>query len=195
MGFFSPEIKSTSDNTQSQDQSSQGTSKAYLDPNVRFQRDHLLELLRQRIEAGNSFQDNFTTTGLQNINQGADIKRRMAENMVRSRGLGATSAGNSYLGGINNSAVSDKVNFLNTVPMWRDQYDRQNINDLAGFVNAQPNGQDVSSISHSSGSSSESSTQKKTGGLFQDLLGAGASIFGAAMGGGLFGKKPSGGAM
>ncbi len=189
MGFFSS--TSTQDSKQQFDnnQSASSTNRPLYDDEVLFQRNFILDYLRQMVSNGPQGVQEYTSGGLSNIDKGGEIKRRMAENMLRSRGLANTSSGASYISGVDNSNTNDKINFLNTIPLFALDQQRQNIGALGNFTSGLPVGSSGSSVANSSGTSNTNTRTTTPGGIFQDLLGA-------AMGGaGLFfgSRKPSGG--
>ncbi len=183
MGFFSS--TSTQDSTSNSNSSlnANGTSRPLYDDKQLFNRDAILDLLGQMVSNGPQGVREYQSNGLANIDQGAEIKRRMAENMMRSRGLNNTSAGASYLNSVDSGNVNNKVSFLNTIPLFARDQQRQNVGDLSSFFSSLPVGQSTSQAQTGTTSNTQHQTATTPGGIFQDLLGAAAGAAGLYFGG------------
>lgn len=192
MGLFSSEEKTKQ--TQSQDTTQNGSSSAsntpVFDPKVLASRDFILQFLQDRMQNLPNFTNQYAATGLQNINKGADARQRMIDNLLRSKGLANTTAGANLSAATGAQNISDRTNFINTLPMFGEQVTNDRLNQFSGFVNAQPVGSQVNQTSNTTGHTTGSmeQTTKKPGGIFGDILGAAAGLAGAAVGGGGWGN-------
>lgn len=183
MGFFSSTSTQDSNSNSNSSLNASGSSKPLYDDKALFNRDAILDLLGQMVSNGPQGVKEYQSAGLANIDHGAEIKRRMAENYARSRGLNNTSAGNSYINSVDSGNVNDKVNFLNTIPLFAQQQQRQNVGDLSSFFSSLPVGQSTNQVQNGSQSGTQHSTATQPGGIFQDLLGAAAGAAGLYFGG------------
>lgn len=183
MGLFSSTSTQDSKEQFSNNQSASSTNRPLYDDEVLFQRNFILDYLRQMISNGSQGVNEYQSQGLANIDKGAEVKRRMAENLMRSRGIGGTSAATNFISSVDNSNVNDKVNFLNTIPLFQQEQQRQRVGDLSNFVSGLPVGSSGSSVQNSSGTSNSSMKATTPGGIFQDLLGAAAGAAGLYFGG------------
>lgn len=139
---------STTDQTTTGSSSYQNTNTPLWDPETMLGRDVSLQTMIARLMQGPQFMNQYETAGLKNINQGANAKNEIIQNLLASRGLGRTSMGGAALAGVESGRVGDAVNFQNTLPMVADEYQRNNVNDLSRFVSSLPVGNTSSGVSN-----------------------------------------------
>lgn len=99
----------------------------------------ILAQYQNRIKTGTDL-SGYQTSGLQNINQAADLKRRVMDNMMASRGLSSSPTAGSALGRIESGRIGEQVNFLNQIPLLQRQLQGEDINNYANFFKSLPVG-------------------------------------------------------
>lgn len=100
-------------------------------------RDQILAMLQQRAQGATDLRG-YTATGLQNINAGADAKRRAIENILASRGLSYSPAAVAPLARIESGRIGEAVNFQNQIPLLQRQLQGEDLSNFANFFKSLP---------------------------------------------------------
>lgn len=128
--------KKESTSTQNIDQS---TTPVY-DSKTGLVRDRLLNEYLSRLESTPAFIENYLTRGVQGINRASDVASRVAENVVRARGLGRTTAGTVPVIGRDVQRAYSIADLENTAPLLERQFDQENLLNLSNFFSKLPTG-------------------------------------------------------
>ncbi len=121
-------------------------------------------------KAGGPDLSGYTANGLQQINNGANIKQKLLQNTLASRGLSFSPAAATATGNADADRLAQSSQFLSSVPLLKRQFQQQNLQQLMTAFGIIPKGQTSSGTSTQTGS---------TNPVASTLSGAGQGIFAA----------------
>lgn len=150
-------------------------------------RDRLLNEYLSRLESTPDFIQNYLTKGTQNINRASDIASRVAENVVRARGLGRTTAGTVPVIGRDVQRAYSIADLENTAPLMERQFDQENLLNLSNFFSKLPTGSRTMGTTTTNTQGSVTNPGNVLGGA---VGGLGAALGGLYSSGGLPGTAP-----
>lgn len=156
-------------------------------PEMAAVRDQILNMLMGRVSSSTDL-TGYTTTGLQDINRGSDLKRRTMENVLASRGLSYSPSTAHSVGRVESDRIGEQISFLNQIPLLQRQLQGEDLSALGDFFSRLPVAQRQSGVTNlnttsttkgtSTGSSTTTQPGNMMGGLFSGLGSGIASTYG-----------------
>ncbi len=143
--FGNREKKTTTDQTSNTNTSNNATQNVDLSntpqytPEMAAYRDQILNALRNRL-VGSTDLSGYTTSGMQQINQGADLRRKALENILASRGLSNSPSAANAVGRTESGRIGEQVNFMNSIPLLQRQLQGEDLNQFGQFFSSLPVG-------------------------------------------------------
>ncbi len=151
----------------------------------------LLERLNQDPEM-----EGYSNQGQQTINRAGDSRQQALSHMLAQRGLQHSPISGYAAASADSARISDQSNFLNQIPLLKNQLQRDNLGDFSKFFSSLPTGSrrtgtqtstgTTNGVTTGTGSGTETGGQ---GGFLGGLLGAGSTLAGL-YGLGAFSKAP-----
>ena len=148
--------------TQTGTQDYKDTSMPQYTPEMARIMDYLMSTMRNRLQSSTDL-SGYQTQGLQNINQGADLKRRVMENMLASRGLSASPTTANSISRIESGRIGDQMSFLNQIPLLQRQLQGEDLNTYANFFKSLPVGTQRTGSSTTNQTGTSTGTSRTTG--------------------------------
>jgi hypothetical protein len=193
-------VKTTFDNT-TENQGSQNTSQAgystpQLDPMTGILQKYLINSILERGLNVDKEAESYKTGALENINQGADIKRQLMQNTLASRGLQYSPNATNAYNNLDSERVNQGTTVMNQMPLIKNQLFADILKNALGVFSAQPVGQSYQNQNdtsmygktHATGSGTQAQPGNMLGG-FMTGLGSAATSGGLDW---LFPKKSGG---
>jgi hypothetical protein len=120
-----------------------------------------------------NYWNSFKMGGLQNLNRAEDNSSELLKRFMTSRGLGLTGAGASMGAQSGILGQFNKANYLNSIPMLRDQREQDNLKNSSAFMASLPYGQ----TSRQTGTTNSSGTVQQP----SNMLGGGMTGLGSML--------------
>jgi hypothetical protein len=143
-----------------------------LDPAYSPLQQLLLQQTIQRLNSQGPDLGGYEASGISNINKGYGLVQQNLENSLTARGLNDSPVAGAGLTRLQMGRAGDITNFQNTIPLLKDQYQRNNLQDA------------IALLTQGRGSATTGTTATDTGGGW-----AGAATNLAQMLGYLYGTK------
>lgn len=124
------------------------------DPKSLALRNILINNYMDRLNVGEDLWGGYTTQGLSNINQNADYTGQIINNILASRGVRGGAAGWANALAQTNR-LKQQSEFLNQIPLAKDQWQQQNLQNVAQFFSSLPVGQRNTGVTQQFGSSAQ----------------------------------------
>lgn len=128
-------------------------------------------------ESPEALADSLNTSSLQSINQGSDIKRKVLESILASRGLSGSAIGANQIKDLESSRVGEQVNTLGRTPQLIEQILKDRLSTASNFLSSLPVGRRTTGESREIGTVTGNSNTTGTLTTPADKLGG---LFGGA---------------
>jgi len=139
--------------------------------------------------------EGYSNQGQQTINRAGDSRQQALSHMLAQRGLQNSPVAGYAAASADSARISDQSNFLNQIPLLKNQMQRDNLGDFSKFFSQLPVGSRRTGSATSSGTGvnmgtgTSTGTQSNGGGWMNGILGAG-SLLAGLYGQGAFSKAP-----
>lgn len=183
-----------SSTTQNTSSSGSGSSQPLYDDTQLAARDDIFRRLLGRLNTDPSMAG-YSAEGLQNINNTSDARQQVLQGILSARGINGPQAAYA-MGNQESNRLSQQTQFLNQIPLLRDELQRRNLTDYTNFFRSLPVGN-----TYNTNQSGTNQTNQHTegngsivtpGGIGQGVNNF-ADILAGLYGSGAFSKKPASG--
>jgi hypothetical protein len=171
--------KQETQQTSRQESHQDSTSTPNFDSESNYLKNFLINSYLDRLQDnGDDYWNAQKRTGLQNLNRAEDNSNNILRQFMTSRGLGLTGAGASMAGQSAVTGQFNKANFLNQIPILRDQRQQENLTGASRFFSTIPYG--MNSTQHGTQNTVGTGTQpgNMMGGGFTGLAASLAQLYG-----------------
>jgi hypothetical protein len=111
-----------------------GTSMPTLDPAYGPLQSLLLQQTLARLNSGGPDMAGYTAGGMQNINKAYGLVGQSLDNSLTSRGLAGSPIAGAGDAKLQTGRAGDLANFQNTIPLLKDQYQQQALQQATGLL-------------------------------------------------------------
>lgn len=142
--------------------------------------DTFLRALMDKIRGGTDLRG-YQAGGIQDINQGYNLKQQALQNILAARGLSYSPAAGTAQGGLESQRIGDVTRFNQQMPMVQRQMSIEDINNLIQGFMSTPKGVRTTSTQDYSTNRDYSGTQHSVGTQPGDMMGGLLSGAGGAL--------------
>lgn len=171
-----------------------GSSLPLYDPTQLAARDDIFRRLLGRLNTDPSM-SGYSAEGLQNINNTSDARQQVLQGILSSRGINGPQAAYAT-GNQESNRLGQQTQFLNQIPLLRDELQRRNLTDYTNFFRSLPVGNSFNTNQVNATQTNQHTEGNGSivtpGGIGQGVNNL-ADILAGLYGSGAFAKKPGGG--
>lgn len=174
---------------QAQQESTQTVNQQLMpqyDDKALYMRNLLMDQFNDRTRLNEDFFQGYQNQGMQNINQASDALNRNIMQTLSARGLNSSSAGASSMVQAALNRLNQQSSFLNTIPLLKDQRQKENLAAASNFFTNLPTGRSITGTTTSKG------TTTQPGNMLGGAFGALANSLFGLYGMGAFDSKGGG---